>query len=134
MSLVLLDTDVFSMFHRRDYRRLRYRADVEGKVRCLCFASVAELRFGALIANWGHERRRILEQAMVEAVVLPPDDAVTQIWAKVKAAHQQIGQPIASEAVGSPLPRFDTNIPLLTHNAKDYRDIDGLKMISHVAS
>ena len=44
MDLVLLDTDVFSMFLRRDARSLRYDDDVRGKVRCLCFASVAELR------------------------------------------------------------------------------------------
>ena len=52
MESVLLDTDVFSLFFRRDTRSLLYDSDVRGKVRCLSFASVAELRFGAIAAAW----------------------------------------------------------------------------------
>ena len=48
MDSVLLDTDVFSLFYRRDTRSLLYDDDVRGKVRCLSFATVAELRFGLL--------------------------------------------------------------------------------------
>ena len=50
MDLVLLDTDVFSMFFRRDSRSFRYDEDVRGKVCCLSVASVAELL-------WGHRGR-----------------------------------------------------------------------------
>lgn len=53
MDLVLLDTDVFSMFFRRDASCLRYEVDVRGKIGCLSFASVAELRFGAIVAGLG---------------------------------------------------------------------------------
>src|ERR1041384_5881519 len=97
MDSVLLDTDVFSLFFRRDNRSLLYDDDVRGKLRCLSFASVAELRFGAIAGGWGDPRRRQLEDAISRIVVLQGDDLTTQHWAYVKAARQRLGRPIASE-------------------------------------
>lgn len=131
MDLVLLDTDVFSMFFRRDARSVRYDADVRGKIRCLSFASVAELRFGAIAAGWGERRRQELEAAIARAVILMADDSVTAGWAEVKAARQRIGHPIASEDCWVAATALRHGIPLATHNAADYRDIPGLKVITH---
>jgi predicted nucleic acid-binding protein len=94
MEFVVLDTDVFSMFFRRDARSLRYDEDVRGKTLCLSFASVAELRFGAIAAGWGERRCKQLEGAIARTVVLPADDSVTLRWAQVKAARQRMGRPI----------------------------------------
>jgi tRNA(fMet)-specific endonuclease VapC len=131
MDLVLLDTDVFSMFFRRDARSLRYDDDARGKVRCLSFASVAELRFGAIAAGWGERRRQELEDAIARAVVLPADDSVTLCWAQVKAARQHVGRPISSEDCWVAATALRHDLPLLTHNATDYRDIPGLKLVTH---
>jgi len=130
MDLVLLDTDVFSMFLRRDARSLRYDDDVRGKIRCLCFASVAELRFGAIAAGWGDRRRQQLEDAIAQTAVLPADDAVTLLWAQVKAARERVGRPIQSEDCWVAATALRHDIPLVTHNARHYHDIQGLKLIS----
>jgi predicted nucleic acid-binding protein len=130
MDLVLLDTDVFSMFLRRDARSLRYDDDVRGKIRCLCFASVAELRFGAIAAGWGDRRRQQREDAIGRAAVLPADDSVTLHWAQVKAARGRVGRPIASEDCWVAATALRHGIPLVTHNARHYQDIPGLNLIS----
>jgi predicted nucleic acid-binding protein len=75
---VLLDTDVFSLFFRRDSRSLQYDADVPGKVRSLSFATAAELRFGALAGGWHVPRRQQPEAAIELTVILPGDDQITQ--------------------------------------------------------
>jgi tRNA(fMet)-specific endonuclease VapC len=131
MGLVLLDTDVFSMFFRRDPRRVRYKEDVRGNVRCLSFASVGELRFGAITAGWGERRRQELEDAIARALVLTADDSVTLFWAQVKAARQRIGRPISSEDCWVAATALRHDLPLLTHNATDYHDIPGLKLVTH---
>lgn len=131
MDLVVLDTDVFSMFFRGDPRSGRYDEDVRGKIRCLSFASVAELRFGAIAAGWGERRRQQLEAAIARAVILMADDPVTVRWAEVKAARQRIGHPIASEDCWVAATALRHDLPLATHNAADYRDIPGLRIITH---
>jgi predicted nucleic acid-binding protein len=101
MDLVLLDTDVFSFFHRRDTRATLYEPDVIGKVRCLSFASVAELRFGALLAGWGTSRRQGLEEAVARTVIPSGDESVTRHWAQIKAARQRSGRASARKTAGS---------------------------------
>ena len=128
---VLLDTDVFSMFFRGDTRSSPYEADIRAKVRCLSFASVAELRFGAMIAGWGETRRRQLEDAIAQCVILSADNAVTVLWAQVKAERQRVGHPIASEDCWVAATALRHGIPLLTHNAKDFGRIPQLTLVTH---
>jgi len=131
MESVLLDTDVFSLFFRRDTRSLLYDEDVRGKVRCLSFASVAELRFGAIAGGWQERRRGQLEDAMARTVILHGDDATVQHWATVKAARQRVGRPIGSEDCWIAATALRHGLALLTHNAKDYAEILDLRLVSH---
>lgn len=133
MDLVMLDTDVFSLYFRRDTRSLLYDPDVRDKVRCLSFASVAELRFGALNAGWQEPRRRELELAIAHNVILAGDNETTERWAQVKAARQRLGRPIGSEDCWIAASALRHGIPLLTHNGADYADIPGLTIVTHKA-
>jgi tRNA(fMet)-specific endonuclease VapC len=131
MDSVLLDTDVFSLFFRRDSRSLQYDTDVRGKVRCLSFATVAELRFGAIAGGWHEPRRQQLEAAIELTVILPGDNQTTQHWAQIKAARHRLGRPIASEDCWIASTALRHGIPLITHNRRDYENIPGLQLISH---
>jgi tRNA(fMet)-specific endonuclease VapC len=57
MDAVLIDTDVFSFFFKRDSRRELYVDDVIDRQLYLSFMSVAELRKWAIVRNWGRQRR-----------------------------------------------------------------------------
>ena len=131
MESVLLDTDVFSFLFRRDARCLSYRDDVLGKRWCISFATAAELRFGAIWRGWGERRRKELEDAIAGAAILSADDVLIHWWAQVKAARQQIGRPISSEDCWIAATALRHDLPLLTHNAADFQDIDRLKLITH---
>ena len=131
MDSVLIDTDVFSYFFRQDDRRLVYSDELRGCLLCISFATVAELRFGAIRAGWGDSRRQSLEVSIRRYVMLPPDSEVTERWAVVKAARDRIGRPIGSEDCWIAATALRHDIPLATHNGKDYEHIAGLKLISH---
>ncbi|CAG1001532.1 hypothetical protein PHYC_02923 [Phycisphaerales bacterium] len=51
--MVLVDSDVFSYFFKEDSRASLYNTDIAGKVVCLSFMSVAELKRWALSRAWG---------------------------------------------------------------------------------
>jgi tRNA(fMet)-specific endonuclease VapC len=131
MDALLLDTDVFSCFFRQDDRRLPYRDDLRGRVLCISFASVAELRFGAVRAGWGASRRRGLEGTLLQYIMLVPDAEVTEHWAVIKAGRDKIGRPIASEDCWIAATAVRHGIPLVTHNRKDFEQIPNLKLIWH---
>ena len=131
MDSVLIDTDVFSFFFRQDDRRLLYNNELRGCLLCISFATVAELRFGAICAGWGDSRRQKLEESIRHYVMLPPDSEVTERWAAVKAARDRIGRPIGSEDCWIAAIALRHDIPLATHNGKDYENISGLKLITH---
>jgi tRNA(fMet)-specific endonuclease VapC len=131
MESVLLDTDVFSLFFRRDTRGVRYDPEVRGRVRCLSFASVAELRFGAIAAGWQDRRVQQLEAAIARTVILHGDDLTVRHWAQVKATRQRLGRPISSEDCWIAATALRHGLPLLTHNAKDYSHIPDLRIVSH---
>lgn len=131
MDSILVDTDVFSYFLRRDSRRLAYRDDLQDRVLCLSFASVAELRLGAIVGRWGDSRRNALEDTLQTYTMLGVDATVTKKWAETRAARQPIGRPIASEDCWIAATALRHDISLATHNAKDYQDIPGLKLVTH---
>jgi predicted nucleic acid-binding protein len=124
----LLDTMVFSALSVRDRRELRqlYRPHVEGRRIVLSVQTVAEVRFGALDAGWGEQRRRQLEERIAKVTMAAITDHVISVYARLKqqlkAAGHGLGQKIhdgdrwiaatATETGGSRRPRSPTNSPL----------------------
>ncbi|MGB2711744.1 MAG: PIN domain-containing protein [Conexibacter sp.] len=103
-------------------------ADLEGAISA---ASLAELHFGVLVAQDDDERaRRTQRLGVVEATFdpLPLDAAVAREWGRLAAAvasrgaqprHRTVDLAIAATANVH-------GVPLLTHNAKDFRVIADL--------
>ena len=94
---LLVDTGVFSAALSR-----RRRAMVEvsvarlaGHQMFLAAQTVAELRFGALVAGWGEERCVRLEQAIAAATVVPITDALLHAVAQLRFECRTIGHPLA---------------------------------------
>jgi tRNA(fMet)-specific endonuclease VapC len=131
MEAVLLDTDVFSFFFKRDSRRELYVDDVIGRQLCLSFMSVAELRKWAIIRNWGRRRRARLDETLRHYVILPFDDAMAQHWAEVYAHRGRQGKPISCGDCWIAASALRHDLTLVSHNAEHYADIMNLRLISH---
>ncbi len=58
-------------------------------------STVAELRFGALLAEWGEARRSRLEQAIETTTVIPVSDALLTTLAELRFACRRLGHPLA---------------------------------------
>ncbi len=96
MKLVV-DTGVFSAALSR-----RRRADLEHHVRLLAgnqiflaASTVVELRYGALVAEWGSPRRSRLEQAIASTTVIPVSDGLLTTLATVRFECRNAGHPLA---------------------------------------
>lgn len=131
MEAVVLDTDVFSFFFKQDTRADRYAADVRGRQLCLSVQTVAEVKSWAILRNWGANRRQSLDNVLARYLILPFDSRMVDAWAMATAARRRIGQPIECGDAWIAAAALRHDIPLVTHNARHYRDIPGLKLITH---
>lgn len=87
---LLLDTDVYSYFTARAPQAVAFEPLVNGHPLALSFATVGELRAGAIRRHWGATSISQLENSMRQCVILTADDAVTQRYAELHA-HPQVG-------------------------------------------
>ena len=131
MDAVILDTDVLSFIAKADTRAASYLPALNGKLLCICFQTVAELRLWALVRAWGQSRRDALDSLFTRLVVLPYDSAMAMRWAEVTAHRRRIGKPIDCGDAWIAASALRHGAPLATHNAKHYVDISGLTLISH---
>jgi predicted nucleic acid-binding protein len=122
---LLVDTDAFSWITWERGRFDEFDALIEGHVLALSFATVAELRAGALIGSLGDKRRRILEERIARYIVLTATDPVTQRFAEIYARfrgqlkHDGINDMwIAATALAQP-----QQPPIVTGNRSDFERI-----------
>ena len=132
MTSILVDTNVFSLVFRQDTRASLYTSSIRGKRLHVAFMTVAELRQWALIRDWSARRIESLHQALRNYVVLGFDDQTAWRWAEVGAHERRAGRNrqdrgdwwIAACALRH-------NMPILTHNPRDFVGIPQLEVITH---
>ncbi len=129
MALVLVDTDVFSFFFKRDTRRVPYVPMIQGHRPCLSFMSVAELKRWAILRQWGPRRVDSLSAAMQRYVLLPYDDAMADCWAEISAERTKSGTPIACGDCWIAATAVRHGLQFVTHNRADFRGISGLRLL-----
>jgi predicted nucleic acid-binding protein len=96
----VVDTGVFSAALSR-----RRRADFEpvvarltGNQLLLAVQTVAELRFGALVAGWSGDRRSRLEAAIAGTTVVPVTDSLLSTVARLRFDCRSTGHPLADRS------------------------------------
>lgn len=97
---LVVDTGVFSAAVSTR-RRAKFESQLSLLPRNQLFlaaVSVAELRYGALVAAWGDARRRRLEQAISAATVIPVSDRLLTTVAELRHACRITGHPLADRA------------------------------------
>ena len=85
-SAVVVDTMVASAWLglRDSPRKTRWQSLLEPAAWILPFTVVAEMRFGAEVANWGARRSGVLDRLIARTGVVPPLDDVTDAYVDLR--------------------------------------------------
>jgi len=102
---LVVDTGVFSaaLSRRRRSAVERQIEHLAGNQIFLAAQTVAELRYGALVAEWGRPRRERLEASIAATTIVPVTDALLTTVAEVRAQCRSGGHPLADSAHGNDL-------------------------------
>jgi tRNA(fMet)-specific endonuclease VapC len=130
MSELILDTDIVSNLMRGGAIAEAYLPHVQGKLLAITFVTVGEMYFGAEKANWGSKKRNDLEASLRNYVVIPYDNQIARCYGRLLAERQRAGAPIAPNDAWIAACAVRHAVPLVTHNAKHFRAITGLQVIS----
>jgi len=87
----------------------------------LAAVTVADLRYGALVAGWGDQRRQRMEQSIAATTVVPVSDALLTTAAELRHACRQVGhalhEPVHANDLWIAASAVHIGAPLLTADA-----------------
>jgi tRNA(fMet)-specific endonuclease VapC len=112
----VLDTSLVSMIIRKDTRAVFYEPHLVGFTQTLSFQTMAEMREGALLSNWGDSRRQALEEFLRQFVVAPFSDAVASEWARIRVEGKKAGARLEVGDAWVAATAASLGAPLLTHD------------------
>ena len=93
---LVVDTDVASfIFKWHPEFAPRYVDIVRGSELIVSFMTLAEMRQGALDANWWPRKCAVLEACLADFSVLHSDSLLCSTWAAVRNESTQKGRPIS---------------------------------------
>ena len=127
MNAVLVDTNVMSYAFKRDTRAANYYRHLENVKVCLSFVTVAELYLWTIERSWGERRIAELKALLATCVLLPHDDETSWNWASVRSTK---GRPVSASDAWIAATALRHDLPLVTHNRRNFENIPGLKLVS----
>ena len=130
IGAALVDTDVLSFLFKGDTRAAKYGPHVAGRLIVVSFMTVAELERWALQRNWGEAKRVIMAERLRQFVLPPISRELCQRWAQVTDGARRNGFSVSCADAWIAATALTYNIPLITHNASDFRGIENLTIVS----
>jgi predicted nucleic acid-binding protein len=128
---LVVDTDVASfIFKWHPVFAQRYVDVVRGSELIVSFMTLAEMRQGALDANWGPRKREVLEAYLADFAVLHSDSLLCSTWAEVRNESVRKGRQMSSADAWIAATALVLSAPLVTNNPKDYGHVDRLQLVS----
>jgi len=127
---LVLDTNIVSYLMKGGPLAEVYEPHVRNRLLAITFITVGELYFGAEKANWGERKRQELETTIRNFVVIPYDHEIARFYGRLVAKRQRNGKRIAPNDAWIAACAVRHEVPLLTHDAKDFGGIDGLEIIT----
>jgi predicted nucleic acid-binding protein len=116
---VLLDTSVASLLYNKKPELASYKVHFPDALLAISFQTIAEMRYGALRANWGTTRREHLEQFFRRFAVVGYQDQLVSCWAEIMNDAAKVGRRLeAGDAWVAATARY-LGAPLLAHD-KDF--------------
>jgi len=134
MARLVVDTDVASfVFKWHPEFASRYIERMRGSELVISFMTIAEMRQGALDANWGPRKWDVLEMYLADFSVLYSDNILCSKWAAVRNESARKGRQMSSADAWIAATALVLSAPLVTNNPKDYRHLDNLQLVSVAA-
>ncbi len=127
---LLVDTNVISYANNEHILWEVYQPILENHQLLVAAQTVAELRFGALFKNWGERKLRRLEVLLSSYSVVHTDDDICTAWAGVRTEALTKGRPISEGDAWIAATARALEIPLVTHNRRDFDFLENLTLIS----
>ncbi len=126
----VVDTDVFSFVLKNDTRRVLYEPHLENQFLFLSFMSLAELHDWTLKYRWGFGRIASLENALKSYSIQHSTREICSVWAEIVDDCRKNGKPIKTSDAWVAATAISLDVPLISHNAKDFKHIRGLNLIT----
>lgn len=132
-AAILLDTGVFTSVLKAgsDVAEV-YADDIGGMKIVISFQTEAEARYGALVARWGLQRMRALEDRLERAVVVPPQAELSKEWSQLRYECHTLGHAFHHKHHAADLWIAATarwaDLPLVTHDSA-FRGLPGVELI-----
>jgi predicted nucleic acid-binding protein len=126
----VVDTDVFSYFLKKDSRAELYKPHTDGHLLFLSFMTIAELERWAMLFSWGDRKIATLDKTFKRYVIQHSNHEICKIWAEIMTESKRKGLNISIADAWIASTAIYLQIPLVTHNAKDFQKIDGLNILS----
>src|SRR6266481_5312022 len=128
---LVVDTDVASfIFKWHPEFAPRYVAIVRGSELIASFMTLAEMRHGALDANWGPRKCDVMEAYLADFSVLHSDSLLCSTWDAVRNQSVRKGRQMSSNDAWIAATALVLSAPLVTNNPKDYQHVDKLQLVS----
>ena len=131
-SSAILDTDIISFWMRNDSRLELYDEHMRAfnyKL-SVSFITLGELYFGARKSDWGQNRIQRMLAFLDNFDLVSVDRDVTATFGSVMAESHSKGRPMSVNDAWIAACAIRHNLTLITHNAKDYRFLSLLHLIS----
>ncbi len=126
----ILDTNIVSYLMKGGRLAEMYEPFLEGRLLAITFITVGELYFGAEKASWGEKRRKRLEATLRNFVIIPYDNEVARCYGQLVAEREKDGRSISPNDAWIAACAVRHAMVLVTHNAKHFEGISGLKVVT----
>jgi predicted nucleic acid-binding protein len=129
----VVDTDVVSFLFKNHSLAPAYQAILAGRPLAVSLITLAEIEYGMEAKNWGAARRDLMRRFLTRFTLLLPDTQTARAWARTKSGCEKRGRPITFADAWIAAAALQLNVPLVTHNADDYRAVEKLTILTAAA-
>jgi tRNA(fMet)-specific endonuclease VapC len=127
--IALLDTDVASYMFKGLPIAWEYLALLRGYDLAISLITAAELWFGAEKQGWGARRRLQLGRFLQESPILPLQEGMEHVYAKVMAHRERVGKRMEKADGWIATTAIYHGLPLAVHDS-DFLGTPGLRIIT----
>ncbi len=130
LSPLLVDADVVSFLAKDHPIGTWYQEALDGRSLAISIVTIGEIEYGMESRGWSVTRRGQMRRLMDRFTSIPADGETARLWAQVRIECERKGRPIGFADAWIAATALQLNIPLVSHNAKDYESIDALTIIT----